>query len=48
MRFRYPVLLAALAIAPVCAKCIRVSDKRYFVDSTLSVDSSDFGGGDLR
>ena len=48
MRFRYAVRLAALAIAPVCAKRIRVSDDRRVVDSLLSVDSVDFGGGGLR
>ena len=48
MRFHFAVLLAALAIAPVCAKCIKVSNKRRVVDSTLSVDSADFGGGGGR
>jgi hypothetical protein len=36
MRFHHAVLLAALAIAPVCAERIKVSDERGIVDSTLS------------
>jgi uncharacterized membrane protein YgcG len=36
MRFRHPVLLAALAIAPVCPKRKKVSDEQGIVDSTLS------------
>ncbi len=35
MRFHHAVLLAALAIAPVCAERIKVSDERGIVDSTL-------------
>ena len=35
-------------IALSCAKRIRVSDELRVVDSTLSVDSADFGGGGLR
>ncbi len=49
MRFHHVALLAALAIAPVCAKCIKVSDERGIVDSTLSaVGGLDCGGGGLR
>ena len=47
MRFRHPVLLAALAIASVCTKHIKVSvsDERGVVDSTLSaVGGVDCGG----
>ena len=47
MKFRYAVLLAALAIAPVCAKRIRVSDECRVIDSTLSVDSAGFDRGGL-
>ena len=36
MRFHHAVLLAALAIAPVCAERIKVSDERGIADSTLS------------
>jgi hypothetical protein len=36
MRFHHAVLLAALAITPVCAERIKVSDERGIVDSTLS------------
>ena len=49
MRFHHAVLLAALAIAPVCAERIKVSDERGIVDSTLSavggVDCGGSGGG---
>jgi hypothetical protein len=46
MRFHHAVLLAALAIAPVCAKRIKVSDERGITDSTLSaVGGLDCGGG---
>ena len=46
MRFHHAVLLAALAIAPVCAERIKVSDERGIVDSTLSaVGGMDCGGG---
>ena len=46
MRFHHAVLLAALAIAPVCAERIKVSDERGIVDSTLSaVGGVDCGGG---
>ena len=46
MRFHHSVLLAALAIAPVCAERIKVSDERGIVDSTLSaVGGFDCGGG---
>jgi hypothetical protein len=49
MRFHHAVLLATLAIAPVCAERIKVSDERGIVDSTLSaVGSVDCGGGGLR
>ncbi len=47
MRFRSAVLLAALAIAPVCAERIKDSDERHDVDSTLSADGVDCGGGGL-
>jgi hypothetical protein len=36
MRFHHAVLLAALAIATVCAERIKVSDERGIIDSTLS------------
>ncbi len=46
MRFHHAFLLAALAIAPVCAERIKVSDERGIVDSTLSaVGGMDCGGG---
>jgi hypothetical protein len=46
MRFHHAVLLAALAIDPVCAEHIKVSDERGIVDSTLSaVGGVDCGGG---
>ena len=49
MRFHHAVLLAALAIANVCTKRIKVSDERGIVDSTLSaVGGMDCGGGGLR
>ena len=48
MRFPSAVLLAALVIAPVCTECKKVSDERRGVDSTLSVDGFDCGGGGLR
>jgi hypothetical protein len=49
MRFHHAVLLAALAITPVCAERIKVSDERGIVDSTLSaVGGMDCGGGGLR
>jgi hypothetical protein len=49
MRFHHALLLAALAITPVCAKRIKVSDERGIVDSTLSaVGGMDCGGGGLR
>jgi hypothetical protein len=48
MRFHSAVLLAALAIAPVCAKRIKDSDERQVVDSTLSADGVDCGGSGLR
>jgi hypothetical protein len=48
MRFHSAVLLAALVIAPVCAKRIKYSDERHVVDSTLSADGVDCGGGGLR
>ncbi len=48
MRFRSAVLLAALVIAPVCAERIKDSDKRHVVNSTLSADGVDCGGGGLR
>jgi hypothetical protein len=49
MRFHHSVLLAALAIAPVCAERIKVSDERGIVNSTLSaVGGVDCGGGGLR
>ena len=38
MRFRTVVLLSALAIAPVCAERIKVSNERHVIDSMLSVD----------
>ena len=49
MRFHRAVLLAALAIAPVCAERIKVSGERGIVDSTPSaVGGLDCGGGGLR
>jgi hypothetical protein len=49
MRFRHAVLLAALAITPVCVKRIKVFDKRGVVDSMLSaVGGVDCDGGGLR
>ena len=49
MRFHHAVLLAALAITPVCAERIMVSDERGIVDSTLSADDGlDCGDGGLR
>jgi hypothetical protein len=48
MRFPSAVLLAALAIAPVCAERKKVSDKCCVIDSTLSVDGFDCGGGGLH
>jgi hypothetical protein len=48
MRFHSAVLLAALAIPPVCAERIKDSDERHVVDSTLSADGVDCGGGGLR
>ena len=50
MRFHHAVLLAALAIAPVCAERLKASpDERGIVDSTLSaVGGLDCGGGGLR
>jgi hypothetical protein len=49
MRFHHAVLLATLAIAPVCAERIKVSDERGIVDSTLSaVGGLDCGGSGLR
>jgi hypothetical protein len=52
MRFHHAVLLAALAIAPVCAERIKISDERGIVDSALSavggVDCGGGGGGGLR
>ncbi len=48
MRFHHAFFLAALAIAPVCAEHIKVSDERGIVDSTLSaVGGVDCGGGGL-
>jgi hypothetical protein len=41
MRFRNAVLLATLAIAPVCAKRIRVLVEHRVVNSTLSFDRAD-------
>jgi hypothetical protein len=48
MRFHSAVLLAALAIAPVCAERIKDSNERHVVDSTLSADGVDCGGGGLH
>jgi len=49
MRFHHTVFLAALAINPVCAEHVKVSDERGIVDSTLSaVGGVDCGGGGLR
>jgi hypothetical protein len=48
MRFRSAVLLAALAIAPVCAERIKDSDERHVVDSTLSAEGVDCVCGGLR
>ena len=49
MRFHHSVLLAALAIAPVCAERIKVSNEQGIVNSTLSaVGGVDCGGGGLR
>jgi hypothetical protein len=48
MRFRSAVLLAALAIAPVCAERIKDSNKRHVLNSMLSADGMDCGGGSLR
>ena len=48
MRFRTVVLLSALAIAPVCAEHIKVSNEHQFVNSTLSVDGVGCGSGGLR
>jgi hypothetical protein len=49
MRFHHAVLLAVLAIAPVCAERIKVSDEQGIVDSTLSaVGELDCGGGGLH
>ncbi len=52
MSFHHAVLLAALAIAPVCAERIKVSDERGIVDSTLlavgGMDCGGGGGGGLR
>jgi hypothetical protein len=48
MRFRSAVLLAALAIAPVCTECIKDSDECHVVNSRLSADGVDCGGGGLR
>jgi hypothetical protein len=48
MRFHSTVLLMALAITPVCTECIKDSDECHNVDSTLSVDGVDCGGGDLH
>jgi hypothetical protein len=46
MRFHHVVLLAALAIAPVSAERIKVSDERGIVNSMLSgVGGVDCGGG---
>ena len=47
MRFHHAVLLAALAITPVCAERLKASpDERGIVDSTLSaVGGVDCGGG---
>jgi hypothetical protein len=39
MRFCSAVLLAVLAIAPVCAERVKVSDERRVIDSTLSIDT---------
>jgi hypothetical protein len=47
MRFHSAVLLAALAIAPVCTKRIKDSDECHVVNSTLSADGVDCGGGGL-
>jgi hypothetical protein len=47
MRFRSAVLLAALAIAPVCAERIKDSNERPVVDSMLSTDGVDCSGGGL-
>jgi hypothetical protein len=49
MRFHHAVLLAALAIAPVCAERIKVSDEQGIANSTLSaVGGLDCGGGGLH
>ncbi len=48
MRFHSAVLLATLAIAPVCAECIKDSDEHHVVDFTLSADGVDCSGGVLR
>ena len=48
VRFRTVVLLSALAIAPVCAKRIKVSNERRIVDSMLSVDGVGCSGGGLH
>ena len=47
--FPRPIIIAVLAIAPVCAERIKVSNERGIVDSTLSaIDGVDCGGGGLR
>ncbi len=48
MRFHSAVLLAALAITPVCTKHIKDFDEHHVVDSMLSADSMDCGGSGLR
>jgi hypothetical protein len=48
MKFHSAVLLAALAIAPVCAERIKDSNEHHVIDSTLSADGVDCGGGGLR
>ncbi len=48
MRFRSAVLLATLVIAPICAECIKDSDERHVIDSTLSADGVDCSDGGLR
>jgi hypothetical protein len=48
MRFHSAVLLAALAIAPVCAERIKDSNERNVINVTLSADGVDCGGGGLH
>ncbi len=48
MRFSSAVLLATLAITPVYAEHIKVSDKCHVINPKPSVDSHDGGGGGLR